>query len=117
MREVIYGLRDTAGDMTGAHRRQALVVCCLVLAVLAVPAPVTAASDTVDVRNPASGETTTHTWNVTVSSGGNGTLEYLIVNYTGTGGDLSSAGIDDSAIVVNETTVGVSVVSQSTGRV
>ncbi|SDY36413.1 beta strand repeat-containing protein [Halobellus clavatus] len=97
--------------MARAHRQQALFVCCLVLAGLVLVAPASAAGGGTGlaVDNTATGETTTHTWNTTVSSGGD-SVEYLIVNYTGTGANLSSPGasIEGPSVTVNGTPVGVS---------
>lgn len=91
----------------GAGRTELRAAMLAGLMVLSVVAPfvaftgTTAAAETtatVDIENPASGETTEHNWTVVVNSGTSGTLDEIRLNYTGTGADASNASATEVSI-------------------
>ena len=88
----------------GAFARRAILLLAVVVCLSALGAG-TAAAENVTVTNPTEGEVGDHTWNTTVSSGE--TLEYLIVNYTGTGANLSKEPAFISDLTLNGGSVSI----------
>ena len=87
----------------GAIARRIILLLAVVVCLSMVGSGAVAAEN-VTISNPTEGETGNHEWNTTVS--GSDTLEYLIINYTGTGASLTdnSAYIANSEITVGDTT-------------
>ncbi|MBB6647280.1 carboxypeptidase regulatory-like domain-containing protein [Halobellus ruber] len=90
----------------GATARRAVLLLAALVCVSALGTGVVAAEN-VTISNPTEGEVGDHTWNTTASS--SGTLDHLVINYTGTGADLSEkpAFIDGNEITVNGQTVAI----------
>lgn len=92
----------------GALARRVTLLLAVVVCLSALGAG-TAAAENVTITNPTAGEVGDHTWNTTVSSSGTYQLDHLLVNYTGTGADLSGSDvvIEGDSIVVNNTEVAI----------
>ncbi|MGQ4554904.1 carboxypeptidase regulatory-like domain-containing protein [Halobellus sp. GM3] len=99
--------------------REHIILVFVVIALLAVGVlsggAAAASPGGIAVDNPADSAEADHEWNATLPSGANGTLEHLIVNYTGTGADLTDPGIYVQGVTANQSTVTVKSMSFESG--
>lgn len=81
-----------------------LLVVIVLLPVAFTGVAAGAPAPSIEMDNPANGTVTTHDWNVTVPAGADGTIHHLVVDYTGTGANVSSSPAYVSKVTANGST-------------